>query len=81
MKQEIRNAAAILGKKGGKARARNLSVTEKSESARKAIAARWEKAHAHSAACQYAKTGRLTPGCPGCLWEARKFVANERGRR
>lgn len=81
MNKEIKNAAVILGKKGGKARARNLSAIEKSESARQAVSARWQREHAHSTDCQHAKTGRLTPGCPGCLWEARKFVANERGRR
>jgi hypothetical protein len=81
MKKEIRNAAAILGKKGGKARARNLSAAEQSEAGRKAVSARWEKAHAHSTGCQLVNAKRYTPGCPGCLWEARKFVANERGKQ
>ena len=40
-------AARLLGKlggsKGGKARARNMTPEERSESARKAAKARWEK--------------------------------------
>ena len=32
------------GKKGGKARARNMTPEERSESARKAVQARWAKA-------------------------------------
>jgi hypothetical protein len=81
MKKEISNAAAILGKKGGKARARSLSAAEQSEAGRKAVSARWEKAHAHSANCQLTNVVRFTPGCGGCLWEARKFVAKERGKQ
>lgn len=81
MKQEIRNAAAILGKKGGKARARNLSAAEQSEAGRKAVSARWQKAHAHTSDCQLTNIVRFTAGCPGCLWEARKFVAKEKGKQ
>ena len=35
--------AVALGKKGGKARAERMSPQERSESARKAVEARWEK--------------------------------------
>jgi len=37
-------AAVALGRKGGKARVKNLSPEERSESARKAVQARWKKA-------------------------------------
>jgi hypothetical protein len=37
-------AAAQLGSRGGKARARNLSKEELSEQGRKAVQARWKKA-------------------------------------
>jgi hypothetical protein len=37
-------AAAALGKLGGKARAQKLSKNERSESARRAAQARWAKA-------------------------------------
>jgi len=36
-------AAAQLGSRGGKARARNLSKEELSEQGRKAVQARWQK--------------------------------------
>ena len=36
-------AAVSLGRKGGKARARNLTPEQRKEAARKAIEARWEK--------------------------------------
>lgn len=36
-------AAAALGRKGGKARAKALTKAERSESARKAVRARWAK--------------------------------------
>jgi len=40
-----KNAAAVsLGRKGGKARAQNLTPEQRSESARKAVEARWAKA-------------------------------------
>lgn len=40
-----KNPAAVeLGRKGGKARARNLTPEQRIESARKAITARWAKA-------------------------------------
>jgi hypothetical protein len=35
--------AVALGRKGGKARAKNLTEKERSEGARKAVLARWEK--------------------------------------
>jgi hypothetical protein len=35
--------AVALGRKGGKARANNLTKEERSESARKAVLARWAK--------------------------------------
>jgi hypothetical protein len=38
--------AVALGRKGGKARVKNLSPEERSESARKAVQARWQKARA-----------------------------------
>jgi hypothetical protein len=44
-----REAARLLGKlggsKGGKARAKNMTAKERSESARKAARARWAKKH------------------------------------
>jgi len=49
MKQKNR-AAAELGRRGGKARAKKLSKEERTEQARKAVQARWEKYRA-------AKTG------------------------
>jgi hypothetical protein len=40
-----KNEAAVqLGRKGGKARAKNLSPEELSEQGRKAVEARWKKA-------------------------------------
>jgi len=36
--------AVALGRKGGKARVKNLSPEERSAAARKAVQARWEKA-------------------------------------
>ena len=39
---------AVIGKKGGKARAAALSKEELSEQARKAVQARWAKAKARS---------------------------------
>jgi hypothetical protein len=36
-------AAVALGRKGGKARAKKLTPQQRSESARKAVTARWEK--------------------------------------
>jgi hypothetical protein len=41
--------AVALGKRGGKARAKNLTSKERSESARKAVLARWAKAKARQA--------------------------------
>jgi len=41
--------AAALGKKGGRARAKSLTAKERSEAARKAVSARWEKAKAKTA--------------------------------
>jgi len=39
-----KNAAAVaLGRKGGKARAARMTPEERSEAARKAVEARWEK--------------------------------------
>jgi len=39
-----KNAAAVaLGRKGGKARAAKMTPAERSEAARKAVEARWEK--------------------------------------
>ena len=37
-------AAAALGRKGGKARAKSLTAEELSEQGRKAVMARWKKA-------------------------------------
>jgi hypothetical protein len=42
-KQEIREYFAKFGKQGGKARAKNMTPEERSEAARKAVAARWAK--------------------------------------
>jgi hypothetical protein len=45
MKQKRKNAAAVeLGRKGGKARVKKQTPEERSESARKAVLARWAKA-------------------------------------
>jgi len=41
--------AVALGKKGGNARAKNLTDKERSESARKAVLARWAKQKAKTA--------------------------------
>jgi hypothetical protein len=43
-KQEIRDYFAKFGKEGGKTRARNMTPEQRSESARKAVEARWAKA-------------------------------------
>jgi hypothetical protein len=43
IKQEIRDYFAKFGKQGGKARAKNLTVEERIESARRAAQARWAK--------------------------------------
>jgi hypothetical protein len=46
----MKNKAAVaLGKRGGKARAKNLTRAERSDSARKAVLARWAKAKAKQA--------------------------------
>jgi hypothetical protein len=37
------SAAAILGKKGGEARAANMTPSERTKAARKAATARWKK--------------------------------------
>ncbi|HEY1659312.1 MAG TPA: hypothetical protein VGG14_13250 [Candidatus Sulfotelmatobacter sp.] len=42
-KQDIRAYFAKFGKKGGEARARNLTPEQRSEAARKAVQARWAK--------------------------------------
>jgi len=41
--------AVALGKKGGKARAKNLTSEQRSEGARKAVLARWQKLKAKTA--------------------------------
>jgi len=41
--------AVALGRKGGKARAKNLTVEQRQEEARKAVLARWAKAKAKTA--------------------------------
>lgn len=41
--RELSSAAAQLGRKGGKARAQNLTPEERSEIARKAAAKRWKR--------------------------------------
>jgi hypothetical protein len=43
MTAEVHQFFREAGKRGGKARAKNLSATERREIARKAIAARWAK--------------------------------------
>jgi hypothetical protein len=43
---------AAIGKLGGKARAKNMTSQERSESARKAVAARWVKAKAKKKAAK-----------------------------
>lgn len=46
----MKNKAAVaLGKKGGRARAKKMTAKERSEAARKAVEARWEKAKAKTA--------------------------------
>jgi hypothetical protein len=42
----FRKQGAIGGKKGGTARAANMTPEQRSESARRAVQARWEKAKA-----------------------------------
>jgi hypothetical protein len=42
-REELTSAAAELGRKGGKARARTLSPERRAEIARAAAAARWKK--------------------------------------
>jgi hypothetical protein len=42
-REELASAAAQLGSKGGKARARNLSPEQRKEIAKKAAARRWSK--------------------------------------
>jgi hypothetical protein len=42
-RDELTNAAAQLGRKGGKARAQKLSPEKRAEIARKAAATRWSK--------------------------------------
>jgi hypothetical protein len=78
---EVSGAAAVLGRKGGKARARNMSKTQRSNAAREAVAARWQKAHAHSNDCKLVHTVRYTPGCPGCLADARKLISENRSSK
>jgi len=44
MSMATKNPAAVqLGKRGGRARARNLTPEQRSEAARKAVEARWAK--------------------------------------
>ena len=79
MKKKLSSEAAVLlGRKGGRARARKMTAEQRSQAARKAVQARWVKAHAHAAGCRFEKTGLYTRGCAGCRAEARKFVAEER---
>lgn len=42
-KDELSSAAAEMGRKGGKARAKKLTKEQRSEIAKKAAAKRWEK--------------------------------------
>jgi general stress protein YciG len=42
-KQEIRDYFARFGKQGGKTRAKNMTPEQRSEAARKAVQARWNK--------------------------------------
>jgi len=42
-KKERSEYAAALGRAGGKARAKKMSPAERSEAARKAVQARWER--------------------------------------
>jgi len=44
-REELSSAAARLGSKGGKARARNLTASERSRIAKKAANQRWRKGH------------------------------------
>jgi hypothetical protein len=44
-REELTSAAAQLGRKGGKARARNLTSAERTRIARKAANQRWRKDH------------------------------------
>jgi hypothetical protein len=44
-REELASAAAQLGSKGGKARARNLTATERTRIAKKAANRRWRKDH------------------------------------
>jgi hypothetical protein len=55
-------AAVALGRlggiKGGQARAKKMTAEERSESARKAVQARWEKARATKKSLSSASSGR-----------------------
>ena len=42
-REELKDAARVFGREGGKARAKNLSPEERSAIARKAGQARWQK--------------------------------------
>jgi hypothetical protein len=42
-KQEIRDYFARFGKEGGRTRAKNMTPEQRSEAARKAVLARWNK--------------------------------------
>ncbi len=46
---DVLSAAALLGARGGKATANRRSAGERSEAARKAVQARWDKARAGKA--------------------------------
>lgn len=41
-RDEVKSAAAVLGSKGGKARAENMTPERRAEIAKKAAAARWK---------------------------------------
>jgi hypothetical protein len=51
----VDNAAADLGRRGGKARAARMTKEERSEAARQAVTARWDRVRAEAKARKKAK--------------------------
>jgi hypothetical protein len=50
---DVLNAAALLGARGGKATADGRSAEERSEAARKAVQARWDRVRAEKADAEH----------------------------
>jgi hypothetical protein len=69
-KEEIREYFAKFGKKGGDARAKNMTAEERSAAARKAVEARWAKTEKLVA--------EITAGTKALLAKSRKAAARAR---